>query len=79
MHDGKCGSKEMRGRTEADAVEPLAFAEDAVELPHLPKRSLRPAMFGDDRLNLRPESFDPFRMPREVVQDVRDTLREVRG
>ena len=72
---GYCGQR----RTDAHSVVAVRLLEEAVDLPHLAERRLRPAMFRDDRLNLRPERLDPFRMPGEVIQDVHDALHGVRG
>ena len=60
-------------------METLRFFQEAVELPHLADRGLRPPLRGDDGLDLCAERRDVLRRSREVVQRVGHALRVRKG
>jgi hypothetical protein len=68
------GSNEGIQLTDGETIKPLGFPEEAVYLVHLIHPGFCPALFSDNSIDLFAEGFEVFRMAKEAVQDLCDSL-----
>lgn len=69
-----CGAEEGIQRTGGYTIKPLGLPQKSVYLVHLVYPSLRPALFSDNSIDLFAEGFEIFRIGKEAVQDLCDSL-----
>ena len=63
-----------RQRTQINSIQPLAFLEETVQLPHLRHRDLRPSVLLDYAFDLFSKGFDVLWLSGKVEQCVREAL-----
>ena len=63
-----------RDRTQLHSIQPLAFLEETVQLPHLRHCNLRPSVFLDHAFDLFSKRFDVLWLGGKVEQRVCETL-----
>ena len=68
------GAEEGIQRTGGYSTKPLGLPEEAVHLVHLVHPGFRPALFSENSIDLFAEGFEIFRMGKEAVQDLCDSL-----
>jgi hypothetical protein len=71
---GARGSDEGIQRTDGETIKPLGLSEEAVYPVHLVQPGFRPALFPDNSVDLFAEGFEVFRIGKEAIQDLCDSL-----